>query len=321
MVRLKHLLLIFFFSAVAGAQTLTCTDNCPTPSLFSMRTSSPVLASSGQNQVWDFRNLAAISSSTFPSSYVLPNAVPASSIYPSCNLVLQSANPDSYLLNNGAGIHELFPNSGATTSSRMLVPFPFSFGMSYTETVNSSEVAGSDTFVTTWQSTLSAVGSGTLLLPFSTYSNVLCVKLNRLQTRTKNASAFGNNIQNTSYYFYSPGLRHHILYTRQLFETGGSDFGPYTEFISEQITGIEELQKNASSRFIVSPNPTNSGITVHETLKGNHIRIVNTLQQTVYESSVEGPETVIDLLAVPAGMYLIYVETASGTASQKLMKY
>lgn len=307
--------LLFIYRSVSG-QTLTCTENCRQVALFSMKTSSPVLNNEGQNKLWDFRAVSAISTSTMPTTYMSPTAVPSASLYPTCDLVVQSNSAEAYLINSSTGIGELLlsPNN----SKLMLLPLPFSYGNTYTETVSTTVITGADTFVTTYQSTLTAVGTGTLLLPYSSYKNVLSVKLIRIKSQTKNTAPEGSVLTNTSYYYYTPGIRHHLFYTRQLFDTGLNDYGPYTEFVSEQISSIESSQSMNLSTIKFEPNPAHDRVSVHNTQPGDIICLTNTLQQKVMEISAEDSDSTLELGNLSSGLYLISIQTKNGISSQKL---
>jgi hypothetical protein len=68
----------------------------------------------------------------------------------------------------------------------------------------------------------------------------------------------------------------------------------------------------------VYPNPTQGEIT----LEGegiNHVRIVNTYGQVVYNAKVEGELIRIDLSDVAKGIYMMYIEAESGQAVRKIV--
>ena len=68
----------------------------------------------------------------------------------------------------------------------------------------------------------------------------------------------------------------------------------------------------------VYPNPTKDKVTV-EVESLNHIRIVNTFGQTVYNADHEGNQAVIDLSQMAKGIYMMHIEANGGQMVRKIV--
>ncbi|MEI7664240.1 MAG: T9SS type A sorting domain-containing protein [Bacteroidota bacterium] len=70
------------------------------------------------------------------------------------------------------------------------------------------------------------------------------------------------------------------------------------------------------------PNPCHTVVTITTNLEAVIIRLVNSPGQTVQELAATGrDETGIDLREIPAGLYLVQVQSESGTEVKKPVKY
>ena len=79
------------------------------------------------------------------------------------------------------------------------------------------------------------------------------------------------------------------------------------DYVTVQTDGVNEL--NAETK--VYPNPTHGKITI-EAEGMNHVTIMNTLGQTVYDTPTDADQTVLDLSQFGTGMYLIRISSEKG---------
>ncbi|MCR5659590.1 MAG: InlB B-repeat-containing protein [Bacteroidales bacterium] len=82
-----------------------------------------------------------------------------------------------------------------------------------------------------------------------------------------------------------------------------------------QIDGIDD---NNILSAVVYPNPTSGEVTI-ECEGLNHIRIVNTNGQTVYNADHEGEQVRIDLSQMAKGIYMMHIEANGGRAVRKIV--
>lgn len=78
-------------------------------------------------------------------------------------------------------------------------------------------------------------------------------------------------------------------------------------------TGLSESETKAK----VYPNPTKGIVTV-ETESGSIISVLNPLGQCVLQQKSMGDQTVLDLHNAASGLYLIRIETATGTVNRRI---
>lgn len=302
------IVLIFIsHSSSLSAQTLSCQSNCPQAGdMFSMRTSSPVLTTAGTNQLWNFSNLAAISAASHIISYSSAAAVPSSSLYPQANLFRAGTGANAFLVSSNGGIREAFPNTLTANADAMLLPLPFAYGSTYSETIISSSISAGDTIITNRQIAFAAIGSGTLILPSGTFNDVLAIKYTSTQSAKKNGAPFGYITYNTSYYYYSSQIRHPLLYTKQLYESGPADYAPYTEFIDQIVTGIKTTAEVPGSDSVVFPNPANDFVNIiFDTNTKGRILIKNYSGQVLLEQAYTEGNCRINTSILPEGLYLL----------------
>ena len=79
----------------------------------------------------------------------------------------------------------------------------------------------------------------------------------------------------------------------------------------------EGIGENSAS-VKVYPNPTQGEITL-EGEGMNHVRIMNTYGQTVYDAEVEGDQVRIDLSHMTKGIYMMHIEAKDGQAVRKIV--
>lgn len=315
-----YCMFLLWFRDVSG-QTLTCQTNCPQAGeVFSMKTASPVIASAGANQLWNFGMVPGMSGGTHLIAYNPPGSTPASSLYPQANLVRSKSGVNTFLFSDNTGVRVLSSTSTTVNTPPMELPLPFKFGDTYSETVASTSISATDTFVTTWQNSFDAYGAGTLILPSGTYPDVLAIKYTGTMTVTKNGNNTGEMVNNTSYYMYSPNISQWLVYSRSLTGTGPIDHAPYTEILDQVVVGLEERTKDDANDWSVSPNPTRDFVNV----KLNHVLpgmivVRNTLGQQVLDVECREGHCTLNLSDFPEGVYTVSLVNGAFVANKKLV--
>jgi hypothetical protein len=83
------------------------------------------------------------------------------------------------------------------------------------------------------------------------------------------------------------------------------------------LDGYDMIGENAE-KVAVYPNPTSSKVTVQA--KGmNHITVLNTLGQMVYDANVDGDLQNLDMSQYEAGVYMVRVTSENGTNVQRVV--
>lgn len=83
------------------------------------------------------------------------------------------------------------------------------------------------------------------------------------------------------------------------------------------ITGVNE--NNETEYVVVYPNPAADYITVGSNGELQHIRIVNTVGQLVYDQPMNNAKAQIDISHLSNGVYFVQIETKYGTTTQKVV--
>jgi hypothetical protein len=89
---------------------------------------------------------------------------------------------------------------------------------------------------------------------------------------------------------------------------------------SENTSGIEAITETAPL-FTLLPTPASQSVTVKvsvDTQSGASLQIVNMKGQIVDEGKVEGKKDDLDVSHLPAGIYIVRLQTKQGITSQKL---
>jgi hypothetical protein len=307
---------------IAFSQTLTCQTSCPQPGeVFSMRTSSPVLSSPGAGQVWNFSNISTISPGTHLISYSQASSVPSASLYPQAGLVRTNTNRGvDFLITGSNGVQKASAVNVSVNTQQVELPLPFAYGDTFTQTVISTLVSGSDTFVTTWHNSLSGYASGTLILPSGTSPDVLVVKLYSNWSTTKNGVAYGYAYNKSAYSYYSQNVSHPLFYTMQLSETGPADYFPYTEFLDRVFTGLRVESESDVSSIEVYPSPAADIVNVAlPTETGGTLLLMNALGQRLTVQNVTGGACRLDVTGLPEGIYMITFVGEDGMVHEKMV--
>ena len=77
-------------------------------------------------------------------------------------------------------------------------------------------------------------------------------------------------------------------------------------YLTAHFSHTEGLFEN-NLQVLVYPNPTKDKVTI-ESESLNHVRIVNTYGQTVYNADHEGGQAIIDLSQMAKGIYMMHIE-------------
>lgn len=84
------------------------------------------------------------------------------------------------------------------------------------------------------------------------------------------------------------------------------------------VDGVETMLGENTEEVSVYPNPATNFVTIQA--KGmNHITVLNTLGQMVYDANVDGDFQSLDMSQYGAGVYMVRVATENGTSVQRVV--
>ncbi|MBQ4205056.1 MAG: T9SS type A sorting domain-containing protein, partial [Bacteroidales bacterium] len=85
------------------------------------------------------------------------------------------------------------------------------------------------------------------------------------------------------------------------------------DYVTAHTDGVNEMQKDVK----VYPNPAYDQVTI-EAEGLNHITLINTLGQIIYDASVDGEVVNISLADVEEGIYLVRISTRNGVSVRQI---
>lgn len=302
------------------SQTLTCAYNCPKiGEIFSTKTASPVLHTNGQNQVWNFTQMQAVSNFPVTFTYVDPSTAVSSSLFPQADVLRLEAGIHKFLKIGNNGVKLMSPTSATANAESLLLPLPFSYGSTYTETVITSYINSSnDVIEVTAKKTLNGAATGTLMLPSGTYTDVLRISGTLVETQKTNGVAEQYYYTTALNYYYSEKISHPLLYSFYKSSNGPVDFAPYTQFVSEISTGINEW-KVSQFETQVLPNPASDKILIATAVNDDlQLILYNTFGEVVF-NKIHNGESQLNVDNLAEGIYTLLISDGITMQSKKIV--
>ena len=319
---------VLLSAAHAMAQpVLTHANTSPTVGMntvyYSTNITSPGAA--GANVTWNFATIPNNGNST--ASYIACSAAPDCGVMTGANVVMSGVG--NYIYYNAGtsalsvrGIkvnNVLFDYNNPEDYLR----YPFAFNDSYADSVNATFTSGSP-MVRKGQTTVTADGWGTLILPTGTFTNVL---------RVHRASVYSDYVMGVPmfhytsawYVWYQPGNHDVLLSTNAVTIGGGGGTTTNSVYSNQTPLGITENPTLAGT-LQVYPNPakdmihvkftTDARSTVSITLTDMTGRLVTEAVSKEYAAGTES-ET-INTSALAKGVYMLKVNAGGTSVSRKV---
>lgn len=333
MKKIYILFLICVIGLSSNAQYILTNSSMPLPgdiekTTYLDNTTALHIGSTGTAQVWNYAAITSSLGSLSNGTYTPMSSVPYSSMFPTGTIGLTGGggNYDVYNFNSKKEMVGWASNTYTDClnmpNSLIYFTLPFAYGNTYSDSFQFTQYGDSYTGT----STTTADGSGTLIMPTYTFTNVLRLKQVMSYTVT-GSSPF--TITSTDYEYYSAINKFPLLAINMNTYTSGtvtstSKSGTANSYF---FTGLTELENKPV--FAVFPNPvTDKKVTINFNSKENDnvsISIYNNLGQEV-ESRVIAPsassdhKTILDLSDLTNGIYYMKLKTLSGEIhTQKLI--
>jgi hypothetical protein len=170
--------------------------------------------------------------------------------------------------------------------------------------------------------TVSADGSGTLIVGDVTYTDV--IRIHTIEITEGLILASPATITRDSYVYYQEGTRMPVfIHANILAELGaGGDFGFTAVYAQNEVTDYVSIEDNElkTTNLNVFPNPAASNMVTISTETGTErIVIRNTVGQTVLDLNQPKSSEMIDVSTFEKGVYIIEATKGSTTTTQKLI--
>jgi len=305
--------LSLFVSLFAKSQTLTYATfmngiSTPTDFVIGELTSfnTSLLTVTGTNLTWDASGLIQVSGTpTVYLNYQNPAGSPYETTYPGTNYVsfdpnLQSLISYQYYVINSDSLSSYGDYSFSTSHEVFQNPdkhliFPFSYGGSFTDNYAKTNYSDATT-ISSYQTgtrTVTFVGSGTLILPSATYTNVGLI----YELRT---NSLGPDSYEYSWFDLNTGKK--ILYFHE-------NDGDYTlAFKNSPVNSISELFSDNSLGIYPNPIENSTSINFSRDLVNADIKIYSISgSEVVTLSNFNGQTLLKEMHKLESGNYLFKV--------------
>jgi hypothetical protein len=321
------LFLSAFFTLLLSSllgQTLTCATACPQAGeVFSIRTASPIIGAVGQNRLWNFSSVPH-ANTPYPVyiSYDPAVTVPSHTLHPGSNIVQKSSKGSLFLKTSPSGILAPFASSVQANKDRTVMPFPFSYGSVFHDTITWQYSFGAQTILHYELTTISATGTGTVIAPGgNTYNN--CLRIKRVtagfEVDSATTAPFGITYTITSYEYYQQGIVMPVASYTQRLESGLTDWAPDSYFLHTVVLGQANITDSFLS-FEMKPNPVQTQLFVN--LPNDAPALLQLVDQSgrdvLHQQSRNGSAT-MDVSALSPGLYLLSIEQEGTKKYKKVM--
>ncbi len=335
----KILLLSLLYSAGVGiAQTIGVNDTLTATNVinyYAVDTSTTNLdAVNGAGVTWDYSTvLMADNSGAVKDTVVYIADSPNQSDFPNAQYhELFSEGPQTFFSNvgNDVIIHGFKFTSGANdylikynNNDMIGLQLPMALNDNVNDNISGEAVVPSiGTVPLTGTTTVLADGTGTLMLPGSTYTDVIRVKT----VESSSGTVLGQTIifTRTSYAYYTQSTPTNFpvfihgeinadlslagnINLKTIWSTEDSGFHLSNETVSKPL----ELK--------LYPNPADKNVFVTTTETNGTIEIFNTIGKIVYSDRITSPKQNINIEDLNAGIYFVQIKSQGSTLTKKLI--
>lgn len=262
----------------------------------------------GNNAVWDFSGEP--DNSTYAAFFYrlptqdelmdFPEATMVQENPETEELLFLAASSDSLvLLGNSNGM--FYPDP------RVILPYPFESGTSYTDSFIYHYPSGMSTVYAYGNLSMEETGAGTLLTAYGDYTNVRQLRRNLYVEFYVNGT-FVTSVSETAYLWYDE------LHSDPLLLISYDDY--HQAFCTRLLSHHQllEVQNNEAVHLSIYPNPATGNITIDH--PNSSWELFNTLGQQL----LSGSGQTVSLGDFPAGLYHLRVITEKGTVSKNVVK-
>jgi hypothetical protein len=276
----------------------------------------------GENVLWDLSGLAPGAESSL--SFTEPSATGFGDLYPSATLALDGGTVIQFMRSDATGLYVVgvYKEIGATTlqihftDEQLFLPYPCTYNTVFTDTLAYYYDYSGGTVNGGGNSSYTADGFGTLVLPYDTIYNVL--KVTGVDTSMESVPGTTYLTVSHTVYFYKPGLHYYLLSATQMTQTvngGQPQSANYGYYLSEgMLTAVGE-QARKGIGVEAWPVPSHDRLNVSYGVAGDRQvdvqlydatgRSVRSVRQHTVSSGMQN--TLLDVKGLPAGIYLLKV--------------
>lgn len=256
-----------------------------------------------------------------------PSITPSSATYPTATILSTNGGTDTLAYKVDAagvelvGLRTALEGNVAFSNGAVELVFPCTFGTTWSDPYALNYTAGGFPCVRTGVVTGLADGYGSIALPNMMIPEVLRVKVRKVQTDQTPLGILYRSF--TTYYYYDVNTRYPVMRTSEdsLIIAGGTPAATYTaEWLFGAGTGLADLAAD-NLVFEPYPNPTSGQLDVGAgSQELRSVEVFTSTGQPVKDEvkRMSGAMSgLIDLSALPAGIYQVRVTTTAGLAGTR----
>lgn len=335
---MKKPILSLLFSASAmlmQAQTLTSSQAPVSGDVHIYRENSLQVApgSSGQGQTWNFASLV-FDTTVVTESYVSPVGTPGASSFPTATVAQLTDSAYNYIrvTPTKSEILGVFSTtsglgSGAQVFSNpvTVMAYPLSFNQSFVDTgALSVSIGPGFTLNITINQNATVDGSGTLVLPYGTFSNVLRIK--NTITNTTSSLFINSTSVEQNYSWYDPATKFPLLSVSTTTEnSGGTTTTSHRVAMRTPnvVSGVESSSAMVSTHIFPNPAQVNGTISVRtEGRESAQIEVYDAMGKRIFEGQQAHPSGrsfEIGTQGWTGGVYFVRVIQGGYTSTRKVV--
>jgi len=286
------------------------------------------IGDSGQDITWDLSGLVALDTNEL--SYETPTNHPKGTFFPDATVVGISGDAGEFIDISSFAWQRLgisAPSFGFevnySNDPEVFLTFPFSYSNTFNSEFSGTTLNGGTASPRTGAISVTADGTGTLIMPYGQFNNVLRIKV--LETTTDTINSIPVTVETLTYSWYQEGIHASIASVIQT--TIDTNVTSASYFLDASILTANRPLALWDSPVFVYPNPTTDYIRVDFDLdqpsriqwKITSIdgKIVIPATSTFRQA---GHHTLpIDVTSIPSGKYFIQLITNEKIATKKLI--
>jgi hypothetical protein len=308
---------IYFFTAmlISGnalfAQNLTRTDVGYTAGdNYTMYVSDYVNpGSTGTGVTWD---LSGMTNNSQVTAAVTANS---GGTFPTANVKVTQSNGGVVYYNISASKMELVGLDAVTTvftysNPQTYMQFPVTSSYNYTDAFAANFSVSGYAFNRTGTIQSEYSGTGTLITPEGTFTNVVRIKSTQTNTDTYAGGTINSSI--VAYNWYKAGVNHELANVSDITGAQTSQSAYYTS-----VPANLGLDDNELINLLVFPNPTTGSIHINSDEVISKVEVYQLSGELALEQSSNNTSVEMDLSALNTGMYLVKVYGKDGAVSVK----
>lgn len=264
---------------------------------------------SGTGVTWD------LSAMTDNSQITVSTGANSGGSFPTANIKLTQSNGGAIYYNISATKMEVVGiDAGGTvftyTNPQTYLQFPVTATYNYTDASAATFSVSGFAFNRTSSIQSEYSGTGTLITPEGTFTNVVRIKSTQTNTDTYAGGTINSSI--VAYNWYKAGVTHELANVSDITGSSTSQSAYYTSVPAN--LGLEESEL---INLLLFPNPATGSIHINSDEVISNVEVYQLSGELAMQQAANNTSLEMDLSALNTGMYLVKVYGKNGAVSVK----